>query len=364
MRTSSAEQTTQQGSGFESGRRFSLGSRLRPSDSPKKGEEPRRSAMAGKRGNGRGWEIRLGALQVVVWLGLALGAVFGAYFIGYLSGRYIGFETAREASGIEVPKLALTDEYPERNGRNEAIVYNKLNSNAVVTQDPKPQNPSKQPSQDARVVKPAQEQEKETLTKSQQQVPPSSVKGDSLSDADAIFSQDVGSGVVEPDTTTSEGAAKAGEVRVLGREYPSDGGSKTPATSAPQKEKTAAEASKVDVAKKAPEGDVATAQKGTPVEKVVAKEVKKEPSLVTKTPSAGFFAQVAAPNSLKDAEEVAKKLKRSGFPVTIESASVGRSPFYRVLVGPEQNKVQVDRLVGQLKRESCLTTKPIVRQVK
>lgn len=363
MRTSSAEQSTQQGSGIDSGRRFSLGSRLRPSESPKKGEDPRRGAMTGKRGNGRGWEIRLGALQVVVWLGLALGAVFGAYFIGYLSGRYVGFETAREASGIEVPKLALTDEYPERSGRNEAIVYNKLNSNAVVTQDPKPQNPAKPAAQENRVAKPSTEQESDTQSKSEPQVAPPSTKGDALSDADAIFSQDVGSGVVELDRAASEGSAKAGEVRVLGREYPSEAAQKAPVAPA-QKEKVAPESPKVELAKKGAESEIAVPQKAPSTEKVVAKEVKKEPSLVTKTPSAGFFAQVAAPNSLKDAEEVAKKLKRSGFPVTIESASVGRSPFYRVLVGPEQNKVQVDRLVGQLKREPYLTTKPIVRQVK
>ena len=50
--------------------------------------------------------------------------------------------------------------------------------------------------------------------------------------------------------------------------------------------------------------------------------------------------------------------------MVIEDNSTGRSPFYRVMVGPEENKVQADRMLGQLKREKYLDGKLFVRQVK
>jgi cell division septation protein DedD len=78
----------------------------------------------------------------------------------------------------------------------------------------------------------------------------------------------------------------------------------------------------------------------------------------------GYFAQIAAPKTLAEAEGVAKKLKRSGFPVVVEPTSVAGQSFYRVLVGPEQNKVQADRLVSQLKGESYISGTPFIRKVK
>jgi hypothetical protein len=38
--------------------------------------------------------------------------------------------------------------------------------------------------------------------------------------------------------------------------------------------------------------------------------------------------------------------------------------YYRVLVGPEQNRVHADRLVGQLRSERYLAAPPFIRQVK
>jgi cell division septation protein DedD len=61
---------------------------------------------------------------------------------------------------------------------------------------------------------------------------------------------------------------------------------------------------------------------------------------------------------------VAKRLRGSGFPVMIEDFSTGKSPYFRVLVGPEDNKVQAERLVGQVKRESYISGKPFIRQSK
>ena len=66
MRKSSVEQAIQQNSGSAVRRGF----KFRPS------ENNGRPSMSSRRSSGRGWEIKLGPLQVVVWLGLALGAIF------------------------------------------------------------------------------------------------------------------------------------------------------------------------------------------------------------------------------------------------------------------------------------------------
>ena len=67
---------------------------------------------------------------------------------------------------------------------------------------------------------------------------------------------------------------------------------------------------------------------------------------------------------MNEAQTIAQKLKKSGFPVVIEPFSNGGQSFYRVLVGPEENKVQADRLVSQLKGERYLPGAPFIRKYK
>ncbi|NMC63038.1 MAG: SPOR domain-containing protein [SAR324 cluster bacterium] len=78
----------------------------------------------------------------------------------------------------------------------------------------------------------------------------------------------------------------------------------------------------------------------------------------------GWFAQVAAPKELKDADAIALKLRKSGFTVVVETAKVRGENYYRILVGPENTKETADRLLGQLKRETYLQGEPFVRMVK
>jgi cell division septation protein DedD len=100
-----------------------------------------------------------------------------------------------------------------------------------------------------------------------------------------------------------------------------------------------------------------------PVETKVKEPTKEKISVVKRLPR-GYFAQVAAPKTRAEAEELARKIRKSGFPVVVEDNSTGRSPFYRVMVGPEDNKVQADRMLGQLKREKYLNGKAFIREVK
>jgi cell division septation protein DedD len=357
MRKSSAEHATQHGSGFGSGRGLTRGARLRPS------EDNGRPSMTTRRGNSRGWEIRLGALQVVVWLGLAIGAVFGAYFIGFFSGRYVGFETARTASGVEVPKLALNEEFPEKNKKGWDDVYGQLGGAAVVGSDEKkPAEGVKAQVPDQRVVKAAQEGRQEVAQKTQESESGVVVKRDAISDPEAIFNQDLGGTQAETEGASAKDiSGKGGEVRVLGRESALIEGTGAEREEVPETQKPTGEiAAKVVAPKKAAVVDEEPS--ASKVAKVT--ETKKEKVAVVKRLPKGYFSQVAAPKTKAEAEELSRRLRKSGFPVIVEDNSTGRSPFYRVMVGPEVNKVQADRMLGQLKREKYLDGKIFIRQVK
>ena len=78
----------------------------------------------------------------------------------------------------------------------------------------------------------------------------------------------------------------------------------------------------------------------------------------------GWYSQIAAPQSLQDANGLAGKLHSSGFPVAIERAQVRGQVYYRVLVGPEEDRVKGERLLGQVKRESYLVGQPFLRLIK
>ncbi len=357
MRKSSAEHATQQGSGTGVGRGLTQGFRVRPS------EENGRPSMTARRGNSRGWEIRLGALQVVVWLGLAIGAIFGSYFIGFFSGRYVGFEAARTASGVEVPKLALNEEFPDKNKKGWDDVYGQLGGSAVVgSEDKKPVDAVKPQAPDQRIVKAVQESRQEIAQKAQEQESAVVAKRDAISDSEAIFNQDLGGAqALVDDSAVKDISGKGGEVRVLGRDTDAvegTGAEREPAVTA-KKVPAVAPVEEI-VTKKAN-----AVEEETPPAKVAKQaDPKKEKVNVVKRLPKGYFAQVAAPKTKGEAEDLARKLRKSGFPVVLEDNSTGRSPFYRVMVGPEDNKVQADRMLGQLKREKYLDGKIFVRQVK
>ena len=353
MRKATAEQ---QSPGSDLGQRAGYGLRARNS------EDSRRSSMSGKRSSNRGWEVRLGALQIVVWLGLAIGAVFGSYFIGFFSGRYVGFETARSASGGDVAKLSVTDEFPERTAQSMSGIYDQLSSNATVGKEIKPLAP-KNGSTDTKVAKTIDEiktgNAAGAVIASNAQVANEKPKA---ADADPFLDVDYadapsGKGSLLPPAVegsllapAAEDIGKGGEVRLLGQQS----GEKSVETS-----KIIPDAPKVPVAKEADTKKIVADATTTAAPKAIKGATK-----VTKRVPPGYFVQVAAPKTLKDAEVVAKKLRGSGFPVMIEDFSTGKSPYFRVLVGPEDNKVQAERLVGQVKRESYISGQPFIRQSK
>lgn len=354
--------------------RSGTGYKLKPS------EDGGRAAMGTRRGESQVWELRLGKLQVVVWLGLALGSVFGAYCIGFFSGRYVGFETGREVTGVEVAKLPVGDVVPESSSQSQDRIYDRLNSPAVMGDN---STTSAKDTAVARGTNPNQKAPR-LLDDTIAQAPTTVAKelsaqaardvtqgaADATQDDLANFLEEDGNGtelIIGADSGV--GATKPSEnVRVLGgtKSVESVKNESRGALGAIEasKDKTVDALLDERIAKaRGDSGKDTTSQALAGQVPEVTKNGELSKVVKTVVPS-GYFAQIAAPKTISEAEGIAKRLKRSGFPVVVEPTSVAGQSFYRVLVGPEQNKVQADRLVSQLKGESYISGTPFIRKVK
>jgi cell division septation protein DedD len=405
------------------------------------------NVMATKRGEERDFELRLGAFQVVIWLGLAVGAVVGGYFIGFIQGRGVGYEEGRAPSAVEVAKLAVDDAVPGAGVVADSDVFERLNTapSAPSISDTPPKKAAKgsdesvaakvaqdikladeaarlaaHSKQDAKGVEPvvAGVPTASELVEKREKIEGGLTGGsqngrasapDSLDRAAAIPSS-TGASVDNSELDLFDGSGGSVEtgsapanVRMLGTDPLVEDSSKR------DKEKTlgAILDERVETARGiGAKGDtlgsgaagvtgVGTARDSAPPASVPTLVAAAQPTSPPKEPTpfprqptpaptptrkpetkvaaevavkkvlpAGFFAQVAAPTKLADAESVARKLRQSGFPVVVEEADVRGELFYRVLVGPEENKVQADRLLQQLKSERYLTSVPFIRRVK
>jgi cell division septation protein DedD len=306
--------------------------------------------------------------------------VFGAYCIGFFSGRYVGFETGREVTGVEVAKLPVGDVVPESSSQSQDRIYDRLNSPAVMGDN------STTNAKDAAVARGTSATQKapRLLEEAIEQAPATVAKGlsasavrdgaqgsaDTTQDDLANFLEDDANGTQLIIGSESEvGATKPSDnVRVLGGtksvESVKNESKVGPGAIEPSKDKAVDALLDERIAKARGEGTKDTVSPSVAGQALEATK-NGEPSKVARAvvPS-GYFAQIAAPKTISEAEGIAKKLKRSGFPVVVEPTSVAGQSFYRVLVGPEQNKVQADRLVSQLKGESYISGTPFIRKVK
>jgi cell division septation protein DedD len=349
--------------------------------------------MTNGRGSNKSWEVRLGAPQVVIWLGLAVGALVGAYFVGFFSGQSVGFESARSASGVEVAKLAIHEELPERSAQSVSAIYDKLNAPALMDEAPKaaPEPKGKKgEEQEPAAVRVTKEIKSGDSARGDGPTPSILGEGNSGAEVD-LFDYDSAD-----EAATGEALAQESTVRFLGAKSDGTTESSDKTLGAILEERLAkartegSRVAKAETGVQAPpaKDDLKIEQKAEPklevkpVAKVQPVEDPKpvvpalpdvqEKAAPSKTDSnfvkrivpSGYFAQVAAPKNLSDAESVARKLKKSGFPVVVEVASVRGEEYFRVLVGPEQNRVHADRLVDQLRSERYLSGPPFVRQVK
>lgn len=350
--------------------RSGAGYRLKPS------EENGRSAIVGRRSGTQGWELRLGKLQLVVWLGLALGSIVGAYCVGFFSGRYVGFETARESSAIEVAKLPVTDVPAELTKQNPQGIYDKLNAPAILKESDEPPAGKENGTNSGTTAGIKQPR----LLTSPAEVAAAAInsKGDAASVAKVADSQSepdifedlpVGGEVIIGADTDAVAAKAPESVRMLGSNNPSATKGENTKDKMIESARVADSADelldqRIASARTEPSKDPIPAGKDSLREPETIKKTAESGPLVRKVVSSGYFAQVAAPKKMNEAQTIAQKLKKSGFPVVIEPFSNGGQSFYRVLVGPEENKVQADRLVSQLKGERYLPGAPFIRKYK
>lgn len=379
MRGSAAESRGNVNSYKGDNSRSSNGYTLKPASQGEK------TSSGSHRSGAVGNELRLGKLQVVVWLGLSLGSIAGAYFVGYFSGRYVGFESARESSAADIPKLPVPEVFQGNGAQNPGSVYDKLKAPAVLRESASGGS-AEQPRLNTRPIPALNGQRESSREESEELALDTSEveqRRDSTESQRANQNADADASATDDDIEAMVGDNASGPQLIIGAD-PETERQKIPnsmrmlGSGNAQQEKTGS--AKVEASAKSDKspnailderiasarGDAAkTAQQDTTSGGKVAEQSKGDGGpLVRKVLPTGYFAQVAAPKKLSEAESIASKLKRSGFPVVVESASVAGQSFYRVLVGPEQNKVQADRLVSQLKSESYLSGDPFLKKVK
>ena len=359
------------------------------------------------------WELRLGVWQVVAMIGVVTGCMTFAFCLGFFSGQSVGFETARASTSASSAKMPIVSDKGDATTAvdvaEEAVseVYAKLNDKGAAKEMLPPADAeipvigSIKEAELPQVVEP--EEAPPVVEEAKKAVLPAPDASRDIGEvwdkkADAKAEAPV---IEEKKAVVPDGAAPNAGMEPSGIQDVKDG---SPAATVPgtltdaqkkafeadapahvlPKEKSAEPAIKKEEAKKEevkalPLKDEkkdlkkleAPAKIEVKSEKVVpapAVEAKKSPTegarIVRGAIPKGWFAQVAAPKKGQDAEKIASQLKRSGFQVVIEDAQVRGEQYYRILVGPENNRKEAEVLLGQLKREDYLQGEPFIRMVK
>ncbi|MBX7143807.1 MAG: SPOR domain-containing protein [Oligoflexia bacterium] len=335
------------------------------------------------------WELRLGVAQTVVLLGVVTGSIACAFYVGFSSGRRVGFEAALErtmAHTARFPVAGTTETDSEDTGGADVLA--RLSTKEVsetATEQLQPvlgaiksaelaplgakDEESGATSEKNSFAASAKAQEQKNGTQLtlgdvfDSQEPVAKAKSDTSNAVSALVEEtapkSVEKAASKPELKAAENSAP---IQVSRREEKpiSSKTANVEAKTAVQSNATTQTTVSTVNSKKAPQQ---TAEVRKSVEAKNATPAK-EPSMIREVLPPGWFAQVAAPKKMADATSIANKLKSSGFPVMIEVARVRGEEYFRVIVGPETNKQQADRLVGQLKRESYLQGEPFLRVVK
>lgn len=345
--------------------------------------------VAMNRRNLKSWELYLGLPQVVILLGIVTGSIASAFALGYLSGQRVGFDSARQIDLSGTSRLPIP-ETPELSDESISKVYARLKDTtppaSLVEEEPVSVTDAKaDPPRTLEPIRSGEEapMELEVPERIQEINPRATKLLDSLLEEAGVPSKEETADVVE-ETVEVSSDSELNEISegalTLNTEMPEteveriepgvpDEPVVDPAVRviSPGRvvEKTETDIIKEIVSDKKVEPEV------KPEQEVVTK--KEEPSVQKQTSQTskfmrakvirGWYAQVAAPRNLKDADTVASKLRGSGFPVVIESAKIGGQEYFRVLVGPEDSKELGSRLVSQLKRERGLRGSPFLKRV-
>jgi len=292
-------------------------------------------------------EFRLGRAQGLLLVGTICASLFLSFYLGLLSGRNKGFEEGRISDIAREPRLHIAGDVADRiDDELVARLYAKLDQDPTeqIAEDDIPELGSLAASSgliDLEVDL------KVSGIESQQQDYPEETLGALLIERER--SRELANQEAESfDETTLSPEAIVTEALTSDAESVED-------TNTISKDIIAADVSsetaiEIESSIK-PDAPAALGSEVDPTDYVVAVVPR------------GWFAQVAAPGDKEDAIGLASMLHQAGFPVLIENARVRGQNYFRVLVGPEENRQLAERLVSQLKRERYLYDDPFIRLV-
>ncbi len=345
--------------------------------------------------NLRNWNITLGPVATVASLGVVLGSVACAFYLGFFSGQKVGIETALNNSLSSSIRLPVDTEEWESgtSGDVSSLGGGQDFSHKEIAAT------KGEPSTRAKPI-PALESIKSTEVAPVGEMLPPVADENVLEDnipAGTDSRQDTGSitealttknGFVSPQKNGAEGEIIVDRGSPLKDSRVPSGNSSVGATlgalvKESRLEEPARAEKKVSERASVPSGvdrETVEVKRAEAVEKESRKEVPKVESFKVEggpparekeklgtsdasAPAKGWFAQIVAPNKRSEAESVAQKLRSSGFAVSIENAQVRGQQYYRVLVGPEDNRKQAELLISQLKREPYIKTEPFLRRI-
>jgi len=312
----------------------------------------------------RKWEVKFGLVQTFILVGLVTGSMAGAFYFGFYSGQDAGYERAYSSGLGNAPRIPIAVSELPPSASQDAVseVYARLHDNvakpgagaanaavggeelAAIAQSEAVDSPI---DVEAGALTDPIDEESLGQIESQPIVPGGASKAvDSAAPTLGNVIDGRAAVAIKPDDSAkSTGSAGKASLKSL-----------APAVIAPNNE---TQQQKVTVKER-----VEPVAKVQAAEKAVVEKPTNDKNLVRSILPKGWFAQVAAPRKRADAEVIAKRLKSSGFGVMIESANVRGQEYFRVVVGPEQSRTQVDRLVTQLKRETYIEGEPFPRLVK
>ena len=264
-------------------------------------------------------EVRLGLAQIVAVLGLTVGSILAAFCLGFYSGRSVAFERELSNALASLPKFPVNTEQADHDISDQIAteIYAKLNAR------PEESMPS------------AGELQKDNVFPDLATIEEAQIADEDLAAVLELDKENDAEGAAIFDDFDKQESRTLKEERAL---------------SALFKEQVNEEVK----------------EEATPVA-VRQPTVKVEPTAIPvqiKSVASGWYAQVAAPKLMQDANVLTINLKKSGFKSVIEEAEVRGEKYYRVLVGPESSKAQAEVLLQQLKREPYIDSDPFLKVVK
>lgn len=320
-------------------------------------------------------ELRLSIYAAVVLIGMVTGALAVSFYLGYYSGQTVGYEIARVTDVANVARIPISVEDLDASTSDNSAseVYARLNEKDSTPRTTKLSEPTSKDRELADVA-PILAADAAPLGEDPgvAALDAADKKGDdSQNDARAQMGKSLEVAAVASKKVDSSKVELIDELNVEAQNNPAIKVLGGPASKNDQIAKTKTEQVQVaalsddtansQVKIKAAALDTKTDQANRL--KVESKKVATATSLGQPL-SKGWFAQVAAPRKQSDADTLVKQLRASGFRTSVEHAQVRGQDYFRVLVGPEDNRAQADRLTAQLARERYIKGDPFVRLVK